>query len=161
MDDKPSPNVINNSSNSSTANLAGGFRRVSSSAFTPDTTPTVTASPSVTGAIYNKAQSVELTSNEPAIIYYTIDGSTTTISSSSNKYTGAIAIRNEGTTTRVFWDTAGNQETVQTELYTVDTTPPNPPAINTPGPIIIIIKESNTGLQGSPVLSYRPYVLHN
>jgi Chitobiase/beta-hexosaminidase C-terminal domain/Bacterial Ig-like domain len=79
--------------------------------------PTVTASPA--GGTYNKAQSVTLTANEPATIYYTTDGTTPTTSSA--KYTGPITINTEGTKTLKFLgvETAGNAETVQSQSYTI------------------------------------------
>jgi hypothetical protein len=77
------------------------------------------------GGTYNSAQSVTLSSTDTdlANIYYTTDGSTPTTSSAT--YSGPIAINTEGTTTLKFFgvDTAGNQETVQTQTYVIDTTP--------------------------------------
>jgi phage gp45-like len=91
----------------------------------PDTTaPTVSISPAA--GTYTSAQSVELTANEAATIYYTLDGSNPT--TSSNVYSGPISL-NSNTTIKYFAkDTAGNQSTVQTAAYTInipaDTTPP-------------------------------------
>jgi hypothetical protein len=81
-----------------------------------DTTPPVTtAGPK--GGSYNSAQSVTLSSNETATIWYTTDGTTPTTSSAV--YAGPISIT--GTTTLKFFgkDAAGNVEAVKTESYTI------------------------------------------
>jgi hypothetical protein len=78
------------------------------------TPPTVTASPN--GGSFSSAQTVTLTANEPATIYYTLDGSTPTMS--STQYTASIGI-NSTTTLKYFAvDTAGNPSDVQTATYT-------------------------------------------
>ena len=81
-----------------------------------DTTPPVTT-PSPAGGTYSSPQSVTLTANEPATIYYTTNGATPT--TASNVYSGAIPI--PATTTLKFFarDTAGNSEAVRTALYTI------------------------------------------
>ncbi len=79
--------------------------------------PTVSAMP--TGGIYTEAQTVTLSTSEPAIIYYTIDGSTPT--TSSNIYSSPIEI--VSTTTLKFFakDDVGNESPVATEVYTIGT----------------------------------------
>jgi len=92
-----------------------------------DTTPPTTAA-SPPGGVYNTAPTVvTLTCNDGTgsgcdKIYYTIDGSTPTIS--SPVYSSPINI--SITTTLKFFarDIAGNSETVKTETYTIDTTLP-------------------------------------
>ncbi len=82
----------------------------------PNTTPpTVTASPP--GGSYSSAQSVTLTANEPATIYYTTNGSTPT--TSSPVYSSPISIST--TTTLKFFgrDAAGNSSPVSTQVYTI------------------------------------------
>ena len=71
--------------------------------------PITTASPQ--GGTYPSAQSVFLTTNVPATIYYTADGSTPTTASAV--YSGPISI--QATTTLMFFavDTAGNSEGVE------------------------------------------------
>ena len=89
------------------------------------TPPTTTGSP--TGGTYNSAQSVTLTCNDGSgfgcdKIYYTTDGTTPT--TSSPVYSSPINV--SVTTTLKFFarDFGGNSETVKTENYTIDTTPP-------------------------------------
>lgn len=83
---------------------------------TDTTPPTVTAMPA--GGTYQTAVSVTLAANEPATIYYTLDGSTPTTSSSV--YMAPIQIAT--TTTLKFFgkDTAGNTSPVKTESYTIN-----------------------------------------
>jgi len=100
---------------------AGNSEAVKTAVYIIDATPPVTtASPA--GGTYNSAQSVTLTANEAATIYYTINGSIPTVA--SLVYSGAIAI--PASTTLKFFakDTAGNSEAVKTAVYTIDTTPP-------------------------------------
>ncbi|KOA20283.1 esterase PHB depolymerase [Clostridium homopropionicum DSM 5847] len=87
---------------------------------TTDTTaPVTTVSPA--GGTYTSAQSVTLTPNESATTYYTLDGTTPT--TSSTVYSGAINI-SANTTLKFFSvDTAGNQEAVKTETYTIQAPP--------------------------------------
>ena len=79
------------------------------------TTPTVRASPN-TGN-YDTVQSVTLTADEPATIYYTTDGSEPT--TSSTQYTGPINITTTTTLKFMAVDAAGNQGTTQTETYNI------------------------------------------
>lgn len=86
-----------------------------------DTTPpSVVASP--TGGIYNSTRMVTLSSNELATIYYTIDNTTPTTSSSV--YSSPISI--SSTTTLKFYgkDAAGNAGSVVSITYTIDSTAP-------------------------------------
>lgn len=91
---------------------------------TDDTTaPTVTASPAA--GTYGSAQTVTLSANEAATIYFTMDGSTPTTSSSV--YTTPINISSNTTLKYFAKDTAGNSSTIQTQTYTItilDTTAP-------------------------------------
>jgi hypothetical protein len=83
--------------------------------------PTVTATPA--GGSYNTPQLVTLAADEPATIYYTLDGSQP--DTSSSVYAGSPLDVSSDTTLKFFGvDTAGNLGLVQTETYTFDTTPP-------------------------------------
>ena len=90
--------------------------------FVQDTTaPTTTASPP--GGTYSSAQLVTLTPDEAATIYYTTDGSTPT--TSSPVYSTAISISATTTLRFLAVDTAGNTESVKSEVYTInDSTAP-------------------------------------
>jgi YD repeat-containing protein len=107
---------------------AGNSESVKTATYTLDTTPpTTTGSPA--GGIYNTSQTVTLTCNDGTgsgcnKTYYTTDGSTPT--TSSPVYASPINIGTAGTTTLNFFSTdiAGNSETVKTQTYTIDTTPP-------------------------------------
>jgi len=85
------------------------------------TAPVTTASPS--GGTYTGTVSVTLSASEPATIYYTTNGTAPTTSSAV--YSGALSIAS--TTTLQFFavDSAGNNEVVQSQVYTImDTTAP-------------------------------------
>ena len=75
--------------------------------------PTTSATPS--GGKYTTAQLVTLSANEPATIYYTIDGTTPT--TSSMMYSSPVSIP---TTLKFFAvDAAGNIESIHTQVYTI------------------------------------------
>ncbi|MCR4420134.1 MAG: Ig-like domain-containing protein [Clostridia bacterium] len=101
---------------------------------TPDTTPPhVWISP--TPYTYSTPQTVSLGADEPATIYYTLDGTNPTTSSS--RYTAPLVI---GATTTIKYlavDAAGNQSAVQTATYVIDYGGPavvgSTPADNTGG----------------------------
>jgi hypothetical protein len=99
---------------------------------TTDTSPpTTTATPP--GGTYGSAQSVVLSANEAATIYYTTNGSTPTTSSPT--YSGPIPISTTTTLKYFAKDLAGNEESPKTDVYTIsiqDTTPPTTTA-NPPG----------------------------
>ena len=80
------------------------------------TPPVTTAFPA--GGTYSSTQLVMLTTNKPAAIYYTIDGTTPTTSSSI--YSSYITIA-QNTTLKFFAvDAGGNTESVKTEVYTIE-----------------------------------------
>jgi hypothetical protein len=79
------------------------------------TPPTVFASPH--GGTYQEIQTVTLTTDEPAEIYYTTDGSEPT--SASLRYASPIEI-SENTTLKIMAvDTVGNQSAIITEIYII------------------------------------------
>jgi hypothetical protein len=87
------------------------------------TAPTITASSS--GGTFTSAQSVTLSANEPATIYYTLDGSTPT--TSSTVYSSAISVGSTSTLKFFGKDAAGNSSAVQSISFTInapDTTAP-------------------------------------
>ncbi|MDM5223030.1 chitobiase/beta-hexosaminidase C-terminal domain-containing protein [Peribacillus sp. NJ11] len=94
---------------------------------TPDTTaPVLTITPN--GGTFATAQSVTMSTNETAEIFYTLDGTTPTVS--STKYTSAINLSDTTTVKVIAKDTAGNISTVKSVTFTkdasapADTTPP-------------------------------------
>jgi hypothetical protein len=96
---------------------SGGSGESDPPATTDTTAPTVTASPR--GGDYSIAQSVTLTSSEPATIYYTRDGSTPTTSSSI--YNSPLSISSTTTLKYIARDKAGNNGNVVTQVYTINT----------------------------------------
>jgi len=101
---------------------AGNQTAVRSEHYIIDTEPPL-AFASVSGGIYNSAKTVAITSNEPATIYYTTNGTLPNIN--STKYTSPLSI-NETTTLKFFAvDTVGNIGNTITEIYTIDTVPPS------------------------------------
>lgn len=87
----------------------------------PDTTaPSVTASPAA--GTYTTAQTVTLSSNETATIYYTTDGTEPTTSSAV--YAAPISITTTKTLKFFGKDAAGNSSAVQTLTYTIDASAP-------------------------------------
>jgi YD repeat-containing protein len=88
-----------------------------------DTTPPITtATPG--GGTYTTAQTVTLSANEPATIYYTTDGTTPTMN--STVYSVPLAISANTTLKYFARDLAGNNEAAKTLAYFInlDTTPP-------------------------------------
>ncbi|GAM11402.1 BNR/Asp-box repeat protein [Geobacter sp. OR-1] len=91
--------------------FAGPVRSVNNSVIPPVTT----ASPA--GGVYLTAQSVTLTTSQPATVYYTTDGSIPTTASAI--YAAPVNIA-ASTTLRFFAkDTFGNTESVKTENYAI------------------------------------------
>lgn len=82
--------------------------------------PTTTATP--LGGLYDSARTVNLFANEPAVIYYTTNGSIPT--TSATVYAGPIAIQDNTTLLFFAKDRAGNAEVVTRQTYTIDTQPP-------------------------------------
>jgi len=82
--------------------------------------PTTTASPQA--GVYRLAQTVILSTNETATIYYTADGSIPTTASSI--YNGPITIAQTATIKFFAISAYGSSEAVKSSLYTIDTQPP-------------------------------------
>ena len=82
--------------------------------------PTVTVNP-VSG-LYNKAKIVTLNISELGTIYYTLNGSTPTLT--STPYTVPIDITKTTTLKYLAEDLAGNLSPIYTQTYTIDKIPP-------------------------------------
>ena len=106
--------------------MAGNWTNAYSRTIILDTVvPATTASP--VGGAYSAAQAVTLTCNDGTgsgcdKIYYTTNGSTPTTSSAV--YSSPLNITATTTVKYFAKDIAGNSETVKTQVYTVDATPP-------------------------------------
>ena len=88
---------------------------------TIDTTPP-TANATPTGGLYNTNQTVTLKMSEAGTIYYTVNGTTPT--TSSTKYTSPLLISTTTTLKFLAKDLAGNLSPIYTQLYTIDKTAP-------------------------------------
>lgn len=87
---------------------------------TDTTAPTVTASPP--GGFYNTTKSIYLKISELGTIYYTLNGTTPTTSSS--RYTGPITITKTTTIKYMAVDLTGLGSNIYSQTYTIDKTPP-------------------------------------
>lgn len=100
---------------------AGNSEAIQTAVYVIDTSlPVTTVSPA--GGLYNAAQSVTLTVNKNATVYYTTNGSVPT--TSSPVYSGPITISSTTTLQYFAKDVAGNSEAVKTAVYTIDTVKP-------------------------------------
>ncbi len=81
-----------------------------------DTAPPV-ATPSEPGGSYTAARTITLTASEPCTIYYTLDGTDPTTSSSV--YSGPIYITRATTLKYFAVDAAGNPSSLSTQSYTI------------------------------------------
>ena len=95
--------------------------------------PTVSAAP--TGGQFTAAQSVVLTSSEPAVIYYTTDGSTpTTASATTTNGPSPVTVNVANSETLQFFavDAAGNAGAVAAQKYQIGavTITQHPPSIS-------------------------------
>lgn len=124
----------------------------------PDiTAPVTTATPA--GGAYDSLQSVTLTSNESATIYYSVDGNDPSVGG-GNTDSGASPISSisipAGTTTLKFFaiDDSNNQEAVKSETYLVDIQAPNVTlSAPAPGPIGLL-SSANVDWQSDEAGSY-------
>ena len=93
------------------------------------TAPNTTADP--TGGTFSNPVSVNLSTDEPATIYYTLDGSTPT--KNSTVYDGPVELTGNATLKFFSVDAAGNEESVQSETYTFDPDTAAPNTMADPG----------------------------
>ncbi|PEA25814.1 hypothetical protein CN984_12245 [Bacillus cereus] len=110
-------------------NWAGGESVTVGDGTTPpvDTTaPVVTVSPN--GGSFSASQSVTISTNETATIYYTLDGSSPT--ESSAVYSGAITLTDTKTLNVFAKDSAGNKSAIKTAIFTKEAVVP--PTLNPP-----------------------------
>jgi hypothetical protein len=110
--------------------------------------PTTTASPA--GGLYNAGQTVTLAANEPATIYYTLDGSTPT--TASTVYSAPITISSSTSLKFFAVDNYGNAEAPKSEQYTIDNSSPigtliinNGAAATNSTTVTLTITESDNG----------------
>lgn len=82
-------------------------------------TPITTVS--IVGGTYNEQKFVELISNKPATIYYTLDGSTPTVSHYTDKDASPVTLAIIDNVTLKYFaiDEFGNKEAVKTQTYVI------------------------------------------
>jgi hypothetical protein len=101
------------------ADLAGHNEAVKTTVYIiNDTTPPVTTA-SHAGGSYATPQTITLTANEPAVIYYTTNGLDPTISATKRIYTGPLTLSISTTLKYYAQDLAGNNETFSTANFTI------------------------------------------
>lgn len=92
-----------------------GARNVTAT-FSPDPAP-LTALASPPGGSYPVIQSVYLATSKPAVIHYTLNGSTPT--ANSPVYSGPLTIAGPSTTLKYYATAGGTDSAVKTESYTI------------------------------------------
>ena len=111
------------------------------------TAPIVTVDPA--GGRYEAGRRITMTTNEPARIHYTTDGSTPTTSSPT--YAGPITLTTSFTLRYFAIDTAGNASALASQSYSV----PGPPAIILPSNGQTVGRTTTIQLQGDPGSTFR------
>ena len=94
---------------------------ISSSVKIIDITPPIAKS-SIVGGLYNTSKVISLSINENGTIYYTLNGSTPSIT--STKYTKPITVNSTTTLKYLAVDSSGNKSPVYTQTYTIDKVAP-------------------------------------
>ena len=110
-----------NTINAYAVDPAGNPSASATATITVDTIPPAVATMPA-GGIYNSTQSVAISANEPAVIFYTLDGSTPTTSAAI--YSLPINIPVSAILKYFGRDLAGNTSEIISENYVIDTTPP-------------------------------------
>ena len=101
--------------------LAGKMSPIYTQTYTIDKTIPI-SNVNVKGGLYNTNKVVTLTMSEAGKIYYTINGTTPT--TSSTLYTGSITISKTTVLKYLALDLAGNKSPVYTQTYTINKIPP-------------------------------------
>ena len=101
--------------------LLGNNSPVNTDTYTIDMVPPI-LSVNILGGYYNTTQNVKLNINENGTIYYTLNGTNPTTSSS--KYSTTIPITATKVLKYMGVDLAGNKSPISTQTYTIDTVPP-------------------------------------
>jgi len=129
--------------NTAYVGFTGGTGGLSSSqkllSWTYATVPSAAAAPVITpnGGTFTSTQSVTLSSTTPsATIYYTLDGSTP--STSSTAYTGPISISSSATLQAIASAAGFQQSAVSSATYDIQTVTPNPSFALSESPITAI-----------------------
>jgi hypothetical protein len=113
--------------------------------FTIDTVPPGTPTAAPPAGQYAAGQRITLTTNEPATIYYSTDGSLPT--DASTEYTAPIALRVAMSLRYFAVDTAGNASPVAAQAYTVLAAPKNVwKDFNTDGKSDVLARDSSGAL---------------
>ncbi len=102
-------------------NLAGYNSPIYTQTYTIDKIAP-TAKTNINGGLYNSTKFVSLSMNKNGTIYYTINGSTPT--TTSTKYTGPITISSTTTLKFLAVDLAGNKSPIYSQTYTIDKVAP-------------------------------------
>jgi hypothetical protein len=126
------PGALRYNSTSNAIEYCNGSNWSALGAGQSDTTPPVTTA-SPLGGSYQAAQTVTLTANEPATIYYTTNGTTPTLA--STVYTAPVSISANSTLMYFAKDTAGNVEAVKSQAYLIGTAPDVTPPVTTADPL--------------------------
>ena len=90
----------------------------------------ITAFTNLKGGYYNTSKTIALTTNTPGTIYYTINSTAPT--TTSTKYTGPITITATTTLEFIAVDKSGHKSPVYTQIYTIDKTAP---IVNSTNPV--------------------------
>ena len=101
--------------------LLGNLSQVYTENYTIDTLPPI-VNVNTIGGLYNNTKLISLNMTEPGIIYYTLNGTTPT--TSSTKYTKTISITNTTVLNYFAIDLAGNKSPIYTQKYSIDNIPP-------------------------------------
>ena len=100
--------------------------------------PQLTVTPG--GGTFVDTQNIEFSTSENAEIYYTLDGSEPT--TASTHYTNAILVDQTTTLRAIAIDAAGNESSILTEVYTIETAANTPPVADAGSNITVSLGEN-------------------